>query len=828
MATSSTRKPRGAPATRGPRTRGGLKAGRVLLLVLTFMVASGAGFAYGSWATICNAGRCPSVEVLDDYTPSQTSKLYAVDGRFIAEIGHERRTVVALADIPQMVRDAFVATEDKRFYDHAGVDWIRVVGAVAANVRSGGMVEGFSTIPMQLAGNIFPERINRLERSGAAGLTRKLKEVKIARAIEARFTKDKILELYLNQIALGNGAHGVESAAQRYFGKSIRDVDVPEAAMLAGLPKAPGRYNPRNYPERAVQRRNTIIELMRREGVINDADASLAQAFPLTLAPRTETGDVAPYYVEWVRRQLDAQFGNRLYEQGLKVYTTLDVDMQTAAERALEGQLRAIESGRFGAYRHTTYEQHIAKTATDGTPAAANSPYLQGAFIALDPRTGAVRALVGGRNFDDSKFNRATQALRQPGSTFKPIVVAAAIQNGRPLSYLVSDDELVVPMGDGGQWKPQNFDLRSSGQIPIRQALYQSRNIAMVRLGIELGEGTVAEMAKRMGLTTPIPYYPSIFLGAAEVYPIEMVASYTTFATLGNRATPYSILRVENTRGEVLWTPTPSQVPAMSAEEAWLVVDAMKDVVRRGTAAGSVGAQFRTPSGGKTGTTNDGSDVWFIGYTSDLVAGVWMGFDRPKKIKANAQGGSLAGPAWTTFMKDVYRRKPPPPDWPRPNGIVMVSIDRTTGLLANEYCPTDAIVTEYYIAGTQPPRPCDVHSPYAYYPDTIGAGGYYPPSTLPQVPPPGTPIPGTRPFPRDTFPRPYGDTLGRPMPNAPTRPAPRQPAPTRDVGPPLPTGRDTIRPRPSPVPRRETDPARPPGSTPPASPRDTLFIPRLR
>ena len=812
MATSSTGKAPGARAGKGSRKRGGLRAGRVLLLLMTFFAASGAGFAYGSWATICNAGRCPPVAVLDDYTPSQTSKLYAVDGRFIAEIGHERRTVVRLADIPQVVRDAFVATEDKRFYDHAGVDWIRVFGAVGANLRSGGMVEGFSTIPMQLAGNIFPERINRLERSGFAGLTRKLKEVKIARAIEARFTKDKILELYLNQIALGNGAHGVESAAQRYFGKSIRDVNVPEAAMLAGLPKAPGRYNPRNYPERAVQRRNTIVELMRREGVINDADASLAQAYPLRLARRTETGDVAPYYVEWVRRQLDAQFGSRLYEQGLKVYTTLDVDLQTAAERALENQLRAIEAGRFGPYRHKTYEQYIAESETEGSTVAANSPYLQGAFIALDPRTGAIRALVGGRNFDDSKFNRATQALRQPGSTFKPVVVAAAVQNGRPLSYVVSDDPLSVPMGDGGEWTPQNYDLKSSGQIPMRQALYQSRNIAMVRLGIELGEGTVAEMAKRLGITTPIPYYPSIFLGAAEVYPIEMVGAYTAFATLGNRATPYSILRVENTRGEVLWTPAPSQVPALSPEEAWLVVDAMKDVVRRGTAAGSVGAQLRIPAAGKTGTTNDGSDVWFIGYTSDLVAGVWMGFDKPKKIKTNAQGGALAAPAWTAFMKDVYRQKPAPPDWPRPDGIVVATVDRTTGLLAGDYCPTDAIATEFYIAGTQPPRPCDVHTPYSTYPDTLGMGGYYPPSTtLPQVPPPSTPMPGTRPFARDSIPRPIPDTLARPLPGTgapaarrvtPVPPA-RPPAQGRDVGPPGPPGGATPT---SPVPRRDSLP----------------------
>ena len=722
---------------------------------MTFLVAAGAGFAYGSWATICNAGRCPSVEVLDDYTPSQTSKLYAADGRFIAEIGHERRTVVRLAEIPQVVRDAFVTTEDKRFYQHAGIDWIRVFGALVANIRSGSWAEGFSTISMQLTRNIFPERISR-EKT----LVRKLKEAKVARAIEARYDKDVILELYLNQIYLGNGAHGVEAAAQRYFGKPIRDVNLAEAALLAGLPKAPERYNPRRFPERAVQRRNTVIELMREEGVINDADASLAKAYPIRLANRTESGDVAPYFVEWVRSQLDAQFGRRLYEQGLKVFTTLDIDFQTAAERALENQLKAIESGKYGAYRHTTYEQYLARSSGDGK--AANSPYLQGAFVALDPRTGAVRALVGGRDFDDSKFNRATQALRQPGSTFKPVVVAAALQNGRPPSYILSDDPLAVPMGDGGEWTPQNFDLGSAGQIPMRQALYQSRNIATVRLGLELGEGTVIDMAKRLGITTPIPQYPSIFLGAAEVYPVEMVASYSAFATLGNRSSPYGILRVENMRGEVLWTPRPAQVPALSAEEAWLMVDMMKDAVRRGTAAGSVGSQFKIPAGGKTGTTNDGTDVWYIGYTSDLVAGVWMGFDKPQRIKSNAQGGTLAGPAWTAFMKDVYRRKPEPPDWPRPNGIVQASVDRTTGLLAGPYCPTAAVITEFYIAGTEPPRPCDLHSPYAVRYDSLGSAGY-PSGQVPQIPPPSDPMPMT-PLPRDTFATPRPEASRRPLP----------------------------------------------------------------
>src|SRR5918992_1131892 len=602
---------------------------RSVLLALTFLVSGGVGLAYASWALVCNAGRCPSARALDDYTPGQTSKLYAIDGRFIAEIGLERRTLVTLNEIPTHVRDAFRVTEDKRFYSHAGVDWVRVFGAVGANVAAMSWAEGFSTITMQLARNVFPERISR-EKT----LTRKLKEAKVARDIEARFPKDKILELYLNQIDLGSGAHGVEAAAQRYFGKSVRDLNIAEAATLAGIPKAPSRYNPRRFPDRAIQRRNTVIELMRRQGVISDADARLASS-------------------------------------------------------------------------------------------------LRGAFVPLDARTGAVRALVGGRDFDDSKFNRAVQALRQPGSAFKPIVFAAGIQNGRSPAYVLSDDALSLEQRPGEMWQPKNYDGSFEGNIPMRRALYQSRNLATIRLGMELGEATVIEEARRFGITSPIPAYPSIHIGAASVYPIEMVAAYSAFATLGTRAEPQPIVRVENTKGEVLWAPEPIRTPVLSPEEAWLMVSMMRDAVTRGTAAGAVaGAGFRIPAGGKTGTTNDGTDVWFIGYTPDLVAGVWMGFDRPQRIKANAQGGVLAAPAWTTFMREVYRRRPAPGDWPQPAGIVERMIDRSTAMLATAYCPPELVTQEYFIIGTDPPSECPAHGPYAIMP---GIAGY---DTTTALPPP--------------------------------------------------------------------------------------------
>jgi len=762
---------------------------RGLAVAATFLTAFVVGLAYSSWALVCRAGACPSVDVLDQYQPRQTSKLYAADGRFIAELGLERRTLLKIDQIPPLVRNAFVTVEDKRFYRHSGVDWLRVPGALWTDIKRRSFAEGFSTITMQLARNIFPERLTR-DKSPV----RKLKEIKVARAIESKYSKDRILELYLNQIALGNGAYGIETAAQRYFGKSARDLNIAEAATLAGLPKAPERYNPRRSPERAIQRRNTVLEIMRAEKVVSDADASLAKAYPLQLARRSEAGDVAPYYVEWIRQQLEQQFGQRLYEQGLKVYTTLDVDLQSAAERALENQLRAIESGRFGPYPHRSYEAHMASASErTGEQASPNSPYLQGAFVAMDPRTGAIRALVGGRDFDDSKFNRATQALRQPGSTFKPIVYAAAVQNGRPPTYIVDDSPVSVPQSGGGNWTPQNYDGKFEGLMYMRRGLYQSRNIVAIKVGMELGPSTVIEMARRFGLTTPIPPYPSIYIGAADVYPIEMIAAYSAFATLGTRAAPNGIVRVENARGDVLWEPTPQRTPVMSPEEAWLMVSMMKDVVQRGTAAGSVGSQFHIPSGGKTGTTNDGADVWYIGYTSDLVAGVWMGLDKPKKIKGNAQGGVLAAPAWTAFMREVYRRRPASQDWPRPEGIVERQIDYATGQLWAPGC--GPAIYDYFLAGTDPIATCI--PPAETYPTTPGTPGQ--PTTSPVDTSFGFPAP-TTPAPRpDTSSlsriRASGGTVFSPAP----APVPRatRPRPARDsaVGAPPPTPAGTPTPR---------------------------------
>ena len=687
-----------------------------------------------AWVFVCSGDKCPSISVLDKYRPRQTSKLFAADGRFVAELGLERRTLVPIEQIPKVLKAAFVITEDKRFYDHSGIDVRGIIRAGLTNILRGGFSQGFSTITMQLARNVFPQQLTR-EKT----VLRKLREAKIARAIEAKYSKDHILELYLNQIYLGSGAYGVETAAQRYFGKSVRDINLAEAATIAALPKAPGRYDPRRFPERAIQRRNTILELMRREGAISDADASLAKAYPLRLAHGgNTTGDVAPYYVEWVRQQLEAKFGDRIYQEGMRVYTTLDLELQGAAERALERQLKAIEGGAAGPFPHRTYEQLLASAAEDAA-AGVVTQYLQGAFIVMDPRTGSVRALVGGRDYDDSKFNRATQALRQPGSTFKPIVYATAVQSGRSPAYVLDDAPIEIPQVAGDTWQPNNYDLKFEGPMVMRRALYQSRNMPAIRLGMELGEQSVVDMARKFGITTPIPEYPSIHIGSADVYPIQMVAAYSTFANLGWRVSPNAILRVEDAQGKELWKPEVTREQVLTPEESWLMVDMMKDVIRRGSAAGAVAnTGFNLPAGGKTGTTNDYTDVWFIGYTADLVAGVWMGFDKPQKIMPNAQGGRLAAPAWAQFMIEAYQRKPSPPDWPRPSSLVSRQVDDLTGLLANPGCPAANAYFEWFIPGTEPVAECPPRSG--------------PPPALPSAkskpkPAPGTPGATRRPAP---------------------------------------------------------------------------------
>jgi penicillin-binding protein 1A len=678
---------------------------RRTVFVLLLTVGFGIGVAYGSWTRVCAGQSCPSIAILDDYRPQQTAKVYAVDGRLITEYGLERRTLIRLDEMPRYLRQAFVAVEDKRFYQHQGIDFSRVFGAAWADLRCLSWCQGFSTITMQLARNVFPDRISR-EKS----IVRKLKEAKVARELEATYSKDRILELYLNQIPLGSGAYGVETASQRYFGKSARDLNLAEAALLAALPKGQERYNPRRHPARAVQRRNLVLDLMRQQGYIGASEAEEAKAFPLTLSARQDYGDVAPYFVEWVRQTLDARFGRDLYERGYRVYTTLDLDMQQAAEHALEAQLESIENGAYGRFPHRTFAQYLA-TSSGSQEGHNTTPYLQGAMVALDAQTGAVRAMVGGRDFDDSKFNRAVQALRQPGSTWKPFVYSAALRAGHSPNEMLEDAPLSLPQPDGTVWEPVNFEENTfHGMTTLRTALALSINLVTIRLGLELGADAVVDEAHRYGISTPVPPVPAMFIGSADVIPLQMVSAYTAFANLGVRSAPIAILRVEDSKGDVLWAPQPQRERVMAPDQAYVLTDMLEDVVRYGTASGAVRRSgFTVPAGGKTGTTNDFTDVWFIGFTKELVAGFWMGFDQPQTIKPGAQGGLLAAPAWGAFMREVYDRRPSPGDWSPPEGVVSREIDTQSGKLVTPYCPQENRRWEVFQPGREPTEFCPLH-----------------------------------------------------------------------------------------------------------------------
>ncbi len=690
---------------------------------LTLILLSGGAFVsalvLGAWSRACAGGSCPSIAGLTNYDPDQASRVYAADGRLITDFGLQRRTVVPLSQISPAVIAAFLVVEDKRFYQHRGVDWWRVVGSflrAPPALLKGEPFQGWSTITMQLAGNLFPESIDRRERT----LTRKIREMKVAMEIEANYSKDKILELYLNQINLGNRAYGVESAAQRYFGRQVRQLNVAEASMLAAIPKGPTRYNPRRNPDFAVARRNLVITLLEEDGKLSAASAEAWRSYPVTLSSHSDFAGVADYFVEFVRQQLDARFGADLYRAGLRVFTTLDLDMQLAAERAVETQIEAIESGvQYGRFPHTTYREYIQSREADDAPPVM-SPYLQGAAVLMEAKTGYIRALVGGRDFEDSKFNRATQALRQAGSTFKPFVYSTAVRAGYPLSEPAVDEPISIPMLEGEpNWEPQNYDNTFEGPMSLRRALYRSRNTVAVTLGMRLGEEAVVGEAAAFGLSTRIPPYPAIHIGAADVYVLDMVAAYSAFANMGSRAVPIAVLRVEDRGGNILWQAQPELVPVMGRDHAWIMLDVLRDVVRRGTAYPAVTAQgFLLPAGGKTGTTNDFKDVWFVGFTSELVGGIWMGFDNPVKIMGNATGGRLAAPAWTALMKDIYSRRAPPADWVVPEGLLVDLIDEKTGYRATPFCPGEDVALLYFIPGTEPGEFCPVHTRELVPPDT--------------------------------------------------------------------------------------------------------------
>jgi 1A family penicillin-binding protein len=617
--------------------------------------------------------------------PPQSSQILARDGSLIGEVGDQLRTSVSIRSLPRYVGQAFVAVEDQRFYRHDGVDMIGVAGAIKGKML-GEQRGGASTITQQLVGNMHPDLVDRRDMS----IARKLREQAAAREMEKHYNKEQILEAYLNQVGFAHGWHGIETAARHYFGKSASKLTLPEAATLAAMPKAPENYEPVKFPERARERRNTVLALMEQQGYITRGQAQVAQASRVVTAPNYGLSAVAPWFVDVVKVQTQ-RAGVTLSDGGFRVYTTLDPVLQHAAVLSLAEGTADVEA-RAG-YNHSTITQ------------GSDSDYLQGLVVAMDPTTGDVRALVGGRDYKESQFDRAVDGRRQPGSAFKPIVYAAAIADSIPPNRIVGDTAIAIPLPNGSVYRPDNSDHEYLGAITMREALAKSRNVVAVQLGQQVGMDSIIALARRMGITSPIAPYPSSAIGASAVQPLDLIAAYTTFANLGTAVEPRFIHRIEDRNGKVVLTRTVRALPpALDQRATFVVRDMMRDVVERGTAT-SIRRYLPSsiPVAGKTGTTNDNTDVWFIGLTPDVVAGVWLGFDKPKPITPGAAGGSLAAPIWGKMMSRYYAASGPPANsWTPPLGVISGELDRATGQLATIATPADRRYTEYFVEGTEP------------------------------------------------------------------------------------------------------------------------------
>jgi penicillin-binding protein 1A len=649
-----------------------------------------------AWRT-CFFGRCPDVASLAAFRPGAASLVLDRAGREVSQLVPADYEMVRLRDLPAHVPAAFVAIEDRRFFDHGAIDPRRIAGAVWANLRSRGFEQGFSTLTMQLARNLFPEELPGSQRT----TLRKLLEIRTAQEIEANFSKPEILELYLNHIYYGNGVRGLGPAARHYFGCPAARLTLAQAALLAALPKAPTHYDPRLHPDRALARRNLVLARMAAQGRVPRELSAAAAAEPLDVHPPSPASrepsptSFARYFVQEVRRELEERFGDQLYARPVRVWTTLDVDAQRAAEQELTRQLRTIEAGKFGRFA--------------GAAAAAVGDRLEGAVVMLEAGTGDVLAWVGGRDFAWSRFDRVSLARRQAGSAWKPFVYATALENGYALSQLVDDTPLSVPLGNGEVYQPRNFDGTFAGPMSLREALVRSQNVPTVRLALAVGLSRVAELARRTGIRGEVPVLPSMPLGTLAVSPLELTRAYTAFAALGQEVEPRLVLRVETAGGKQLWSaPAPQHTSVLDPAVSFLLDDALREALNRGSGAPGSRAVFARAAAGKTGTSTGGDDLWFVGYTPDVVAGVWIGFDRPRTIANQATGGRLAAPVWGRLMSRFYAGKPPPQPWPVPAGVVERQVDPATGLVLAEGCEQAAADPrhEYFVAGREPVASC--------------------------------------------------------------------------------------------------------------------------
>ena len=676
------------------------RAGAVVALVV--VVAQAAVVAGSQWAVQALLADLPSIaDVRRMGEMAQATVFYDAADVPAFTIFDERRFDVALADVSPHLIDAILAIEDQRFRTHAGVDLVRIAGAMVANLRAGRLAQGGSTLTQQLARQSFLT----LDKT----YTRKVQEVLLALRIEHQYTKDEILELYLNKMYFGAGLYGAEAAAMGYFGTHARELTVAQAALLAGLVKSPSTWAPTVNLERAVTRRNVVLQSMRDNGAIDQPTLQAAKASTVTLHDALRSDEpFGRYYKEQVRLELVERFGReRVYQSGLRVYTTIDVEMQKSAEAAVARALDDLEGRR------------QASLKARQKPVAPDDPPLQAALVAIDPRTGAVRALVGGRSFADSRFNRAMQAKRQPGSAFKTFVYAAALEAGYTTATLIEHlDEPIDTLQ--GAWTPEDGHSTAS-ELTMRTALKTSSNRAAVRMLEMIGAKSAVSYAEKLGLEG-LPAVPSLALGSGEVTLFDMTSAYGAFAAEGMWHRPSLIRRVEDVDGTVLFVAEDAAAQAVKPGTAFLMTSMLQDVLDGGTAWKARQLGFRLPAAGKTGTTNDYRDAWFVGYTQSLVSGVWVGYDAPKPILPGAAyAAEVAVPLWAQFMKAATALDKAEP-FAAPRGVVAVQICRLSGKRPAGGCDAvpvslegggredrSMLATEYFVAGTEPEEICHLH-----------------------------------------------------------------------------------------------------------------------
>ena len=669
----------------------------------------------------------PSLEQLENYDPDLVTRIYSADGKVLNELFVQKRVFIELDKIPEHMQYAVVSSEDRRFFDHWGLSMRSIARAVMINTLSLSYRQGFSTLTQQLARNLY--KSVGFEDS----ILRKVKEMITAIQIERTYTKDEILEMYLNTVHFGHGTYGVEAATKRFFGKESKYLTIDESALLVGLLPAPASYSPIHHPDRAIRRRNTVLRLMRDQGYIGKGEHEENRARTLETVLEVPKRGTAPYFTEYVRRVLEKQdtaLGINIYRDGLKIYTTLDSRLQAIAEDAVLKTVRDDQerlNKRLYKNREefedlaylTIYEEDSIKMMLAGEGQLykdlRDKLLVQSAFVALDPNTGGILAMVGGRPDYHDQYNRAVQAKRQPGSVFKPFVYTTALDNGYPVTEQLLNQPVVLNIqnmdGTWVKWKPQNYDGSTGGLTTFREGLRKSMNLISVRMVQQdiAPADQVKQTAKRMGINTDIRAVDAIALGTSEVFPIEMVSAYSALSNMGVYSKPFAITKIEDRYGNIIKEYYPDRKEVLSEETAYLMTSLMQTVMDRGTGGSARWKyKFNRPAAGKTGTTQGWSDAWFVGFTPQIAAGCWFGVDDFKVPLGPGQDGSKAAlPAWARFMKAAHDTLGLPVEkFARPSGIEDSEICSVTKKLPLPACPVE---TEIFKSGTEPTQKCKVH-----------------------------------------------------------------------------------------------------------------------